>query len=205
MQPKLLRVLEDRRVTRVGGRTVRPVDVRILAATNRDLMADVQSGAFRSDLYFRLSGFVLAIPALRERREEIAELSRALLARACAERGRTVPRLADAALARLEDHDWPGNVRELRNVMTRMLLLAQARSSSARTTWFAPWSSAAPKRRARRRRKAATSGRAFSTRSRGAAATKPPPPPSLASRAARCSIASTAWASHARVKSNLTP
>jgi DNA-binding NtrC family response regulator len=103
---------------------VRPVDVRILAATNRDLMADVQSGAFRSDLYFRLSGFVLAIPALRERREEIAELSRALLARACAERGRTVPRLADAALARLEDHDWPGNVRELRNVMTRMLLLA---------------------------------------------------------------------------------
>ncbi|HZO15586.1 MAG TPA: sigma-54 dependent transcriptional regulator, partial [Polyangiaceae bacterium] len=124
MQPKLLRVLEDRRITRVGGRTLRPVDVRIIAATNRDLASEVACGAFRSDLYFRLNGFVLAIPPLRERRVEIPGLARALLERACAERRRSVPRISPAALERLEKHDWPGNVRELRNVLARMLLLA---------------------------------------------------------------------------------
>ncbi|CAN5491495.1 hypothetical protein BH09MYX1_BH09MYX1_22240 [soil metagenome] len=125
MQPKLLRVLEDRRVVRVGGRSARTVDVRIVAATNRDLAVEVDRGAFRSDLYFRLSAFPLALPPLRERRNEIAPMARLLLDRACAERGRAVPHLSASALVRLESWNWPGNVRELRSVMMRSLLFAE--------------------------------------------------------------------------------
>jgi transcriptional regulator with PAS, ATPase and Fis domain len=124
MQPKLLRILEDRRVMRVGGRTARTVDVRIVAATNRDLAADAAKGTFRSDLYFRLSAFPLSIPSLRERAGEIPELARALLERASADRGRVVPVLSPEAMAVLEAHAWPGNVRELRSVMARVLLFA---------------------------------------------------------------------------------
>ena len=124
MQPKLLRVLEDRRVVRVGGRTARTVDVRIVAATNRDLAAEVEKGTFRSDLYFRLSAFPLALPPLRERKSEILPMARLLLERACAERNRALMHLSDAAVARLLAHAWPGNVRELRSVVMRALLLA---------------------------------------------------------------------------------
>jgi len=124
MQPKLLRILEDRRVMRVGGRTSRTVDVRIVAATNRDLAADAAKGTFRSDLYFRLSAFPLSIPSLRERAGEIPQLARALLERASADRGRVVPVLSPEAMAVLEAHAWPGNVRELRSVMARVLLFA---------------------------------------------------------------------------------
>jgi transcriptional regulator with PAS, ATPase and Fis domain len=124
MQPKLLRVLEDRRVMRVGGRTARTVDVRIVAATNRDLAADAASGTFRSDLYFRLSAFPLSIPPLRERVGELPELARTLLERASADRGRVVPAISPEAMAVLVAHTWPGNVRELRSVMTRVLLIA---------------------------------------------------------------------------------
>ena len=124
MQPKLLRVLEDRRVVRVGGRSARTVDVRIVAATNRDLAAEVDKGTFRSDLYFRLSAFPLALPPLRERTHEIKPMALVLLERACAERGRAVPHLSTAAIERLHAHSWPGNVRELRSVMMRALLFA---------------------------------------------------------------------------------
>ena len=124
MQPKLLRILEDRRVMRVGGRTARTVDVRIVAATNRDLAADAAKGTFRSDLYFRLSAFPLSIPSLRERAGEIPDLARALLERASADRGRVVPVISPEAMAVLEAHAWPGNVRELRSVMMRVLLIA---------------------------------------------------------------------------------
>jgi DNA-binding NtrC family response regulator len=129
MQPKLLRVLEDRRVVRVGGRTARTVDVRILAATNRDLAVEVERGAFRSDLYFRLSAFPLALPPLRDRRAEITPMAKLLLERACAERGRVVPHLSAGALERLAGHAWPGNVRELRSVMMRALLFANKGTS----------------------------------------------------------------------------
>jgi DNA-binding NtrC family response regulator len=129
MQPKLLRVLEDRRVTRVGGRSTRAVDVRILAATNRDLAAEAAAGRFRSDLFFRLSGFPLAIPALRERRAELPSLARTLLVAAARERGRAAPEMAPAALERLARHDWPGNVRELKSAMARALLFVDASDS----------------------------------------------------------------------------
>jgi transcriptional regulator with AAA-type ATPase domain len=128
MQPKLLRVLEDRRVTRVGGRSPRTVDVRILAATNRDLASEAAAGRFRSDLYFRLSGFPIAIPPLRERREEIPSLARALLASAARERGRPAPDIAETAIERLLSYDWTGNVRELRSTMTRALLFLDAKA-----------------------------------------------------------------------------
>ncbi len=125
MQPKLLRVLEDRRVVRVGARDAMTVDVRILAATNRDLAADAATGAFRSDLYFRLGAFPLVIPPLRERVEEIPDLARGLLARAVAERGVNA-HFSDAAIDRLRAHAWPGNVRELGSVVLRVLLLADS-------------------------------------------------------------------------------
>jgi DNA-binding NtrC family response regulator len=118
VQAKLLRVLEERKVMPVGGSTPRPVDVRFVAATNRDLETDVAAGSFRRDLYYRLAGAVLAIPPLRDRPLEIA-----LLARAFAP-GFT---FTEAALDALRAHDWPGNVRELRNVVDRATLLVDGK------------------------------------------------------------------------------
>lgn len=124
VQAKLLRVLEDRKVTRVGATAPRQVDVRFIAATNRDLEADVASGAFRRDLYFRLAGAVLAIPPLRARRAEIEPLARAFLADAAGRNGLPVLTLTPAALAALQDHAWPGNVRELKSAIERAVLVA---------------------------------------------------------------------------------
>ncbi|MCE9580403.1 MAG: sigma 54-interacting transcriptional regulator [Deltaproteobacteria bacterium] len=123
VQAKLLRVIEDRQVTRVGASVPRPIDVRFLAATNRDLEADVASGRFRRDLYFRLAGAVLAIPPLRARPQEIEVLARTFAATAAARLGRAAPRLAEETIAALRARAWPGNARELRNVIERAVLL----------------------------------------------------------------------------------
>ncbi|MDC3985045.1 sigma 54-interacting transcriptional regulator [Polyangium jinanense] len=124
MQVKLLRVLEERQVLRVGGRNPRPVDVRFIAATNRDLEAEAARGAFRQDLFFRLNGITLTIPPLRERAEEIAALARTFVERACAQLDRPrVPALSGEALAQLERYAWPGNIRELRNTIERAVVL----------------------------------------------------------------------------------
>jgi two-component system, NtrC family, response regulator AtoC len=123
VQAKLLRVLEERHVTRVGGSDARPVDVRFVAATNRDLEAEVTAGRFRRDLYFRLAGAVLAIPPLRDRPLEIEVLARSFATEAAARVGRGAPRIDPAALDALRAHSWPGNVRELRNVIERAVLL----------------------------------------------------------------------------------
>ena len=123
VQVKLLRVLEERQVLPVGGVKVRPIDVRFLAATNRDLEVEIARGHFRQDLYFRLDGITLMIPPLRERPGEIALLALELCAVAARRMGRPVPRLSPEALAALERHPWPGNVRELRNVIERACLL----------------------------------------------------------------------------------
>nr|HEX4315303.1 sigma 54-interacting transcriptional regulator [Kofleriaceae bacterium] len=127
LQAKLLRVLEAREVQRVGALRTQPIDVRFVAATNRDLQAQIAAGAFRSDLYFRLNGISLVIPPLRERRGEIAALARGFVAAACAGVGRDVPELSDAASALLASYAWPGNIRELKNAMERAALLAEAR------------------------------------------------------------------------------
>ena len=114
MQTKLLRVLQDQEVTRVGATQPRKVDVRIIAATNRDLGDDVRTGKFRSDLFYRLSVAVLQIPPLRERREDIAPLARHFLERYASKYRRSME-IAESALEALENYSWPGNVREMQN------------------------------------------------------------------------------------------
>jgi transcriptional regulator with GAF, ATPase, and Fis domain len=121
-QAKLLGVLENREVLRLGSLKPRPVDLRLLAATNRDLDAFVREGRFRADLHFRLNGVTVTIPPLRERTEEIPELASLFLERACARTGRRL-RLSEAAVAALVRESWPGNVRELRNTMDRAAAL----------------------------------------------------------------------------------
>jgi len=123
LQAKLLRVLQEREVERVGGKKPTPVDIRVLATSNRDMAAEVAAGRFREDLFYRLNVFPLAIPALRERPGDIVPLARHFLAMHGARLGRTVKIGADAA-AKLAAHPWPGNVRELENVMQRALILA---------------------------------------------------------------------------------
>ncbi len=122
-QVKLLRALEERRFFRVGGTREIRVDVRLIAATHRDLARRVQDGAFREDLLYRIQVIELSLPPLRERREDIGDIADELLARWAETMGRPRPRLSPAALARLRTHDWPGNVRELKNVLERALIL----------------------------------------------------------------------------------
>ena len=124
-QVKLLRVLEQRTVTRVGGLKPRAIDVRFIAATNRDLEADVERGRFRQDLFFRLNGISLMIPPLRERAGEIEALARAFIRQAFQAGGAKggEPELSPGALILLERYSWPGNIRELRNVIERAVLL----------------------------------------------------------------------------------
>ena len=125
VQAKLLRVVEDRRVMRLGSTTSRPIDVRLVGATHRDLEAEVAAGRFRQDLFFRLAGVVLAVPPLRERRSEIEALAESFAKSAASRIGRPPPKLTDDAIAALQSHEWPGNVRELRNVIERAVLLAE--------------------------------------------------------------------------------
>jgi len=122
-QAKLLRVLEARTVMRLGGRKPRAIDVRFVAATNRNLDAAVESGAFRRDLFYRLNGLSLTIPPLRERPTELAPLARGFVELACRELDRPPLHLSDDAMAALAAHAWPGNVRELRNAMERAVVL----------------------------------------------------------------------------------
>lgn len=121
MQVKLLRAIQERCVRKLGSQREEAVDVRIVSATNRDLTAAVQGGEFRQDLYYRLQVIELALPPLRERREDIALLADAILARLAGPRH---PRLAAPALQRLCLHDFPGNVRELENILERALAMS---------------------------------------------------------------------------------
>jgi DNA-binding NtrC family response regulator len=123
LQASLLRVLEERSVTRLGAVAPKPIDVRFVAATNRALEADIASGRFRKDLFFRLAGVTIEVPPLRKRPHEIEPLARYYVQLFCEQLGRDVPELPRATLAALTAHDWPGNVRELRNVIERAVLL----------------------------------------------------------------------------------
>jgi two-component system response regulator AtoC len=125
VQAKLLRVIELREVLRVGGVKTRSIDVRFIAATNRNLDAEVLQGRFRRDLFFRLNGIALTIPPLRDRLSEIKLLAGTFVAEACAESGRRPPAIADAAFDVLESYSWPGNIRELKNYMNRALVLCE--------------------------------------------------------------------------------
>ncbi|HZR84041.1 MAG TPA: sigma-54 dependent transcriptional regulator [Candidatus Binatia bacterium] len=125
MQARLLRVLQEREVRPVGGTRWRPVDVRVIAATHRDLAAAVAAGRFREDLYYRLQVVTIALPPLRERRDDIPLLVEHFVRRAAAETGRPVIGVSQGALAALAGHGWPGNVRELSHVVERAVVLAR--------------------------------------------------------------------------------
>jgi DNA-binding NtrC family response regulator/pSer/pThr/pTyr-binding forkhead associated (FHA) protein len=130
LQVKLLRVLQERAVARVGASVARHVDVRIIAATHRDLAADVKERLFRDDLYFRLNVLAITLPALRERREDVPLLARVLLTRTARRLGLQPRELAPEAEAALAGWDYPGNVRELGNVLERALVLRDPRDPS---------------------------------------------------------------------------
>jgi DNA-binding NtrC family response regulator len=124
VQAKLLRVFEQREVTRVGSLKPTAIDVRFVAATNRDLEMEIARGTFRQDLYFRLSGVILVLPPLRERVGEIEQLAVGIVAQACAQARRPrPPRISSEAMALMKRYAWPGNIRELRNVLERAVLL----------------------------------------------------------------------------------
>jgi len=125
LQSKLLRAIEDKKIRPLGATEEIPVDVRILAATNANLDKALESGKFRSDLYYRLSTVTLAIPPLRERPADIPLLIKHFLARASAEAGRDVPEIEPQAMARLLRYPWPGNARELQNAIQRGVILAR--------------------------------------------------------------------------------
>jgi DNA-binding NtrC family response regulator len=124
MQGKLLRALQERVIERLGGAHPIPVDVRIVAATNRDLEASIQAGEFRSDLYYRINVVPLAIPPLRQRREDIALLAEHVLARISTEAGRGKMSLEPEAAELFQSYAWPGNVRELENAIERAAALS---------------------------------------------------------------------------------
>jgi len=131
LQAKLLRVLQEKSLERVGGTRQITVDVRVIAATNRDLKQMVAEKKFRDDLYYRLNMFPVEIPPLRDRAGDIPKLARFFLARAAKSIGKTALTLSPEAEAALVSYEWPGNVRELENMMERMAILCDARVSAA--------------------------------------------------------------------------
>lgn len=125
-QAKLLRVLEDKTVVRVGGSEERKVDVRVVAATNRDLAGRVRDGAFREDLFYRLNVVSIDLPPLRQRGDDVLLLAEHFLRQFCQTRGRKPPKLAATTKQKLTAHNWPGNIRELRNLMERVAYLSDS-------------------------------------------------------------------------------
>jgi len=123
MQAKVLRVLQEGEFERVGGQQALRCDVRVVAATNKDLAAEVKAGRFREDLFYRLNVVPIHAPPLRERKEDVPELAIRFLAEACERNGRRPMKLAREALLALQSHEWPGNVRELRNLVERLAIL----------------------------------------------------------------------------------
>jgi transcriptional regulator with GAF, ATPase, and Fis domain len=124
MQVKLLRVLQEKTLIRVGGTTEIPVDIRILAATNKDLKGEVERGAFRQDLFYRINVVTLHVPALAERRDDIPLLCRHFLQKFAAAQGKEIHQISDEVMAALLDYEFPGNIRELENIMERAVTLA---------------------------------------------------------------------------------
>jgi transcriptional regulator with GAF, ATPase, and Fis domain len=124
LQVKLLRALQEREIERIGGRTVIKTDVRVIAATNKDLQNEIRQGNFRSDLFFRLNVFPITIPPLRERKQDIAALAIHFLDKYVKKTGRKISGISGKAIRKLSGYNWPGNVRELENLIERSVLLA---------------------------------------------------------------------------------
>jgi len=126
MQVKLLRVLQEREITRVGGEEVIPIDVRVITATNRDLVRDIAAGRFREDLYYRLNVVTLQVPPLRERREDIPLLAVHFLKEFAEKNHKEIKGFSPKALDRMLRYSWPGNVRELMNTVERGVVLSRS-------------------------------------------------------------------------------
>jgi PAS domain S-box-containing protein len=135
-QVALLRVLQEREFERVGGSQPIKVDVRVIAATNRDLNAAVSNGSFRSDLFYRLQVFPIEIPALRERREDIALLAEYFIDRYSRKTGKNIRHVSPETLELLQSYPWPGNIRELQNVIERSVILCETETFSIDETWL---------------------------------------------------------------------
>ena len=125
LQSKLLRVLQEKCYERVGEDRTRQADVRVIAATNRDLEQAVAAGRFREDLYYRLNVFPIQVPPLRERMEDVPLLAKHFIESSVKELGCPKPRLTRAAIAKLQNYHWPGNIRELRNVIERAIIISR--------------------------------------------------------------------------------
>jgi len=136
-QIALLRVLQEREFERVGGTRSIRTNVRVIAATNRNLHAAIQAGTFRSDLYYRLNVFPIEMPPLRERREDIPALIEYFIDRCAREVGRNIREVDQNTLALLQSYPWPGNIRELQNVIERSVIMCETESFSVDKTWLA--------------------------------------------------------------------
>ena len=130
-QAKVLRILQEQSFARVGGTETLGVDVRVIAATNKDLVAEIEKGNFREDLYYRLNVIPFRVPALRERKEDIPLLAREFAREFCAESGAKEKKLSAGAMKLLRAYSWPGNVRELRNLMERLVIMTAGSSIDA--------------------------------------------------------------------------
>jgi formate hydrogenlyase transcriptional activator len=137
-QVALLRVLQEREFERVGGSQTISVDVRVLAATNRNLNAAVNDGSFREDLFYRLNVFPIRMPALRERTDDIPILAEYLIDRYAKRLGKRITKISKKTLDLLQAYHWPGNIRELQNVIERAVILSDGETFVVDETWFAP-------------------------------------------------------------------
>ena len=138
MQSKLLRVLQEREIPKIGSETEIPVDVRIVCSTNRDLATEVDAGRFRQDLYYRLNVIRIQVPPLRERLDDVPDLAAWFLRRYNAENGFTVTGFSDRSLDRFKNHSWPGNIRELENAVQRAVVLTQSGEVQVQTLGLDP-------------------------------------------------------------------
>ena len=137
-QIALLRVLQEREIERIGGTHAVPVDVRVLAATNRDLDFAVEKGAFRLDLFYRLNVFRIHMPALRDRPGDVLLLATYFMKRFAAAMGKSIKCIGQPTIERLQSYDWPGNIRELQNLVERAVILCEAETLSIDQAWFRP-------------------------------------------------------------------
>jgi transcriptional regulator with GAF, ATPase, and Fis domain len=136
-QVALLRVLQEHEFERVGGTRPIPTNVRVVAATNRNLRAAIQAGTFRSDLYYRLNVFPLEMPALRQRREDIPALIEYFIDRCARSMGKNIREIEKNSLDLLQSYPWPGNIRELQNVIERSVIMCETENFSVDKTWLA--------------------------------------------------------------------
>jgi len=135
-QAKMLRVLQEQTFERVGGNAAIRVDVRLIAATNRDLQAAIEAGTFRADLFYRLNVFPIVVPPLRERTEDIPLLVEYFVGRYARQAGKTIQRIAKRTLAYLQAYPWPGNVRELQNVIERSMIVCETDEFVVDESWL---------------------------------------------------------------------